>query len=421
MGITFSAVRKMDELGLFGRADASILDIGSSNLYSATPEDIKGFLDKYQKSPLADLDAFAARLAAGSGYDPVLGGRNEAFVGELFENAGMQYASFDIAAGYRTTILDLNNAALPPDLRGRFDLVLNFGTTEHILNQLNCFKVIHDATKVGGHIYHSLPAVGYVNHGYITYTGRCFFDMAGFNEYELVACWFDGPTGGASIFDSLESYSVYFPALGKALKSIANTDQGRVLRDLRIPDIGINVVYRKVKDRPFLGALESSTSVGVIPNEVTSPYDSAWARDTVAAQGSGAAALRSPTLAAIRQRAAVFLRDYPPLYRAARRAFHAVARTRQRAQGTAQNSLTREELRLRDRLLAGDATRDEGLRLYSLMTGRGLAFPFDWEEIVLGLCLKAEPERPDLKARLRQVLALQGKPVPPATPPTSTA
>src|SRR3990172_13378955 len=108
----------------------------------------------------------------------------------------MEYLAFDIAYGYRTTILDLNCAVLPASLQKRFDLVLNFGTTEHILNQLNCFKVIHDATKVGGYIYHSLPAVGYVNHGYITYTGRCFFDVAGFNEYELVACWFDGPSGG---------------------------------------------------------------------------------------------------------------------------------------------------------------------------------------------------------------------------------
>ena len=317
MGITFSAVQKMDELDLFSRGGVSILDIGSSNLYSATPDDIKRFLGKFQKSSLADVDEFAARLAAGSSYDPVLGGRNEAFVGELFEKAGMQYASFDIAAGYRTTILDLNHAALPPAFRGKFDLVLNFGTTEHILNQLNCFKVIHDATKVGGYIYHSLPAVGYVNHGYITYTGRCFFDVAGFNEYELVACWFDGPSGGACIFESLEGYSAYFPALGKALKGFAETERGRVLRDLRIPDIGINVIYRKVKDRPFLGALEFSTSVGVIPQEVTSAYDGAWARS--------AAALRSPMLASLKRRAAAALRDYPPLYRAARRAFRAIA------------------------------------------------------------------------------------------------
>lgn len=328
MGITFSAIRKMDELGLFGRGGVSILDIGSSNLYSATAEEIKGFLGKYRHAPIEGIEEFAGRLAHGSGYDPVLGGRNEAFVGELFEKAGMRYASFDIAAGYRTTILDLNHAALPPVLEGRFDLVLNFGTTEHILNQLNSFKVMHDATRVGGYIHHSLPAIGYVNHGYVTYTGRCFFDVAGFNEYELVACWFDGPSGGASIFESLESYRVYFPVLGKALKTLAETEQGRALRDFRVPDIGINVVYRKVKDRPFVGALEFSTSVGDIPKDVTSAYDGTWARNGATPAGS---APRSPVLAALKNRTAAALRDYPPLYRAARRMYRAVAGGRRRA------------------------------------------------------------------------------------------
>ena len=362
MGIAFSAIQKMDELGLFCRGGVSILDIGSSNLYSATAADIKGFLGKYGKCSIPDVDEFSARLAAGSGYDPVSGGRNEAFVGELFEKAGMQYVSFDIAAGHRTTVLDLNQAALPDALRGEFDLVLNFGTTEHILNQLNCFKVIHDATKVGGYIFHSLPAVGYVDHGYITYTGRCFFDVAGFNEYELVACWFDGPSGGGCVLDSLKTYSLYFPALETELKRIAATEQGRILRDLRIPDIGINVVYRKVKDRLFLGALESSTSVGDVPQGVAAVYG---ATD------------------------------------------HAVN------QLTSDDQLTTEELALRDRLLAGTATLDEALRLYSMMSGRGLAFPLAWEELALRLCLRAEPDRLDLNSRLRRVLIMQGKPVPP--------
>jgi hypothetical protein len=310
MGIAFSYIRKMDELGLFGQGGVRILDIGSSNLYSATPEDIKRFLCKYRAPSVAGIDEFAARLSHGSGYDPISGGRNDAFVGELFEMASMHYESFDIAAGYRTTVLDLNRAALPATLHRKFDLVLNFGTTEHILNQLNCFKVIHDATKVGGYIYHSLPAVGYVDHGYITYTGRCFFDVAGCNEYELVACWFDGPSGGSCILDSLRSYSSYFPVLKTALEQFAGTAQGRALRDLRIPDIGINVIYRKVKDKPFWGALESSTSVGAIPGSVTDAY-----------QGGTKVASPSP----VKQRVAHALRNHPLLYGIAKRVFRTVA------------------------------------------------------------------------------------------------
>jgi len=328
MGIAFSFIRKMDELGLFGQGGVSILDIGSSNLYLATPEDIKGFLRKYGPFSIADIEDFATRLAAGADYSSISGGRNEAFVGELFEKAGMQYESLDIATGYRTTVLDLNRAALPAALQRKFDLVLNFGTTEHILNQLNCFKVIHDATKVGGYIYHSLPAVGYVDHGYITYTGRCFFDVAGYNEYELVTCWFDGPSGGNCIFDSLRSYSGYFPVLKVALEQFAGTEQGRALHDLRIPDIGINVVYRKVKDKPFWGALESSTSVGVISEEVAAAYQGG----AKAGADARSASVRSrvsnspvdPPTSSFAGRIATALRGHPLLYGIARRTYRAL-------------------------------------------------------------------------------------------------
>jgi hypothetical protein len=282
MGIEFSYIKKLDELGLFREGGVSILDIGSSNLYGAKVEDIKsfvqkyaplkGFLTKFVPPPLESIDRFASRLSDGSAYNSVTGGRNEAFAGELFEKAGMSYVSLDIADGYRTRILDLNRDALPSMLRASFDLVLNFGTTEHILNQLNCFKVIHEAVKVGGCIFHSLPAIGYVDHGYITYTGRCFFDIAGYNEYEIIACWFDGPGKANCIFDSLGSYSTYFPALKTALEHYAGTEQGRTLRELKIPDVGINVVYRKVKEKPFWCALESSTSVGTIPNAIVGAY-----------------------------------------------------------------------------------------------------------------------------------------------------
>lgn len=308
MGIAFEYVRKMDELGLL-RQGMSILDVGSSNLYSASQSEIADFVRKYASSVGSEIEEFSERLARGSAYDPVKGGLNESFIGELFEKAGMNYVSIDIAHGYKTTILDLNRAELPSELRGAFDLVLNFGTTEHVLNQWNSFKIIHEAAKVGGHIYHSLPAIGYVNHGYITYTGRCFFDLAANNGYEIIACWFNGPDGRNRVTESLEAYGAYFPALKASLEELAVTEQGRVLRELAIPDIGINVVLRKTQNKPFFGALDSSTSVGAIPHEVTAGY------------GIGVAAA---TAMRFRGRIASALDRYPLLYGLARRIYRAI-------------------------------------------------------------------------------------------------
>jgi hypothetical protein len=269
MGVSLGEIERLERLGLLGR---SVLDIGSSNLYSAVTDRLTAFLER--RGCRADI-TFAERLAAGSAYDSVRGGLNGAFLGELLERAGIDYRSLDIADGYRTTILDLNHARLPRSLRGRFDLVLNFGTTEHILNQYNCFKIIHDATKVGGHIVHSVPALGFVDHGYVAYTGRCFFDLAGYNGYEITECSFSEPEGRNSIFESVQSYRSCFPALERTL-----ADRSDALRSLPVSNVSLSVIYRKVHDAPFRGALEKSTSVGVIPGRMTEEYSPrvAWKR-----------------------------------------------------------------------------------------------------------------------------------------------
>lgn len=72
------------------------------------------------------------------------------------------------------------------------------------------------------------------------------------------------------------------------------------------------------------------------------------------------------------------------------------------------------ERTLRDRLLDGTATLDEGLRLYTLMGERGAPFPLPWEERVLTLAVAAHPDRLDFLTRLREVLVAQGKAVPEA-------
>ena len=294
MGISLELIEKMYDLGLFGRARASVLDIGSSNLYSASREGVLRFLSHYSIREDDDTRAFAERLEKGSAYDPVTGGLNGAFVGELFEKAGLTYAAIDIADGYRTTIVDLNHAPAPAAFRGTFDLVLNFGTTEHLLNQYNAFKVIHDSTRVGGYIVHSLPAIGYTNHGYLTYTPRCFFDIAGYNEYEVKMFSFEGPAGLNDLYAPVRDYQSYFPSLAQTLVERESTESGRSISALQVPDVSIFIVYRKVKDRPFMGALEQSTSVGAVPSTVTGQY-----REGAAAQAGGSVAPASAPVPSI--------------------------------------------------------------------------------------------------------------------------
>lgn len=79
---------------------------------------------------------------------------------------------------------DLN--ALTWGLGGIFQTVINHGTAEHIFNIANVFKVMHDATAVGGLMIHEGPFTGWVDHGFYCLQPTLFWDVAAANEYEIV-------------------------------------------------------------------------------------------------------------------------------------------------------------------------------------------------------------------------------------------
>ena len=273
MGITLNMIQWMHGMGVLGSSGANVLDIGSSNLYGASKEGVKKFLSDFGVQDSKESDEFAEKMETGSRYDPVTGGVNDTFVGELLEAVNVRYEAIDIADGYRTTILDLNHSSVPDEFEKVFDLVMNFGTTEHLLNQYNALKVMHDATKVGGYMIHQLPFIGYSNHGYFTYTPRCLFDVASYNKYEMISFGYDGPAAGHNdLYASLKDYSSYFPELSTILEAKDSTSVGKYAADFELPDISLTIVLKKVKDRPFVGALEQSTSVGYVPFSVTSAY-----------------------------------------------------------------------------------------------------------------------------------------------------
>ena len=99
---------------------------------------------------------------------------------------GFDYAALDFD-GHRDSIaVDLNRDSVPAEFAGAFDLVVNTGTTEHIANQDNAFRVIHDLTRKGGVAYHELPG-GMTDHGLINYNPRFFWKLRNANDYELLS------------------------------------------------------------------------------------------------------------------------------------------------------------------------------------------------------------------------------------------
>jgi methyltransferase family protein len=105
---------------------------------------------------------------------------------------GVDYAAIDIDGSPGSIPIDLNYDDVPADAKGKYQLVTNFGTTEHVANQLNAFKLIHDLAAKGCIMVHTLPSHGQFNHGLVNYNPKFFWMLARSNGYRLLHMSFFG-------------------------------------------------------------------------------------------------------------------------------------------------------------------------------------------------------------------------------------
>jgi hypothetical protein len=161
---------------------------------------------------------------------------------------GFDYASIDIDGSPASVPLDLNYDDVPADFKRRFQLVTNYGTTEHVANQLNAFKVIHDLASPGGIMIHVLPAQGMFNHGLVNYNPKFFWMLARSNGYKWhhmdLGC--SGPADGLPM-NIINMVSEFVP------------DFAERARNYRAIDCGIGVVLQKVFEIDFVAPLDVST------------------------------------------------------------------------------------------------------------------------------------------------------------------
>jgi SAM-dependent methyltransferase len=236
----------LQKQGLLTAQKNRVLDVGPQNVYHIKAAQLREFVSAQGSTVSADyLEAEIKRLVHFSTPRP---GDRTTLLSELADLTNIDYHSIDVCPGIKTEILDLNFDRLPATLTSAFDVVLNFGTTEHIFNQWNSFEVIHDAMKVGGVVYHQLPASGYLDHGYYCYTPLFFKELAAANEYEIIDLFVTH--AGVNLIDELKiPAQPEFPTPNWSLGD-AN----------RVPCLNIHAVLRKIVDRPFRCSLEVATA-----------------------------------------------------------------------------------------------------------------------------------------------------------------
>jgi hypothetical protein len=266
MGCGMQFIKWLDERGAFPKG-ARILDIGESNLLAATADEIRDFVVQYTDEVPPHLDKVATELA----YRSNLFGHaviQTLFLSELIELTNMHYVAFDVVNARKAHLFDLNTHDLAEDKKETFDLVLNFGTTEHLMNQYNACKVMHEAARVGGLIFHQVPSTGYINHGYFCYNALMFQELARANGYDILDLWFYGPCGTGNVLTNAQAY----PGVTDATKPQNNVEG---FRNSPVPNALINVLFRKAKSREFRVALEVRTAAAVLKENT---FDSEYIR-----------------------------------------------------------------------------------------------------------------------------------------------
>jgi hypothetical protein len=162
------------------RPGQDILELGESELVG-DPEHVLSVLRPALSPPQLTEAAIAIRSAlnARSRYQRHFG-TARALYQALF--SPRSYLSIDGNLRPRGIRADLN---VPFEVGQVFGYVINNGTSEHVFNQANVYKLIHDHTAVEGVMIHAIPGLGWTDHGLFHAQPGFFFDLARANDYRI--------------------------------------------------------------------------------------------------------------------------------------------------------------------------------------------------------------------------------------------
>src|SRR5580704_15249712 len=167
---------------------------------------------------------------------------------EFWTWLGLSYASIDIDGSPGSVPLDLNYDEVPTAFIGKYDVVTNFGTTEHVANQLQSFKIVHDLVTPGGLMLHVLPASGGLNHGLVSYNPKFFWMLGRSNGYKIAFMTMGQSERNSGLPQNLlEFLALYEPNAADDFAAF------------RMPVTSIVVALQKVFDTPFVAPLDVPT------------------------------------------------------------------------------------------------------------------------------------------------------------------
>jgi hypothetical protein len=106
---------------------------------------------------------------------------------DYFTSLGYHHTSIDWNGKDGALPLDLRQPIADPKLVSQFDILTNSGTSEHVENQYECFKNLHNFVKQNGVLIHLNPMTGsWAGHGIYYYTFAFHRRLAQGCAYEVL-------------------------------------------------------------------------------------------------------------------------------------------------------------------------------------------------------------------------------------------
>ncbi|MDG2320852.1 MAG: hypothetical protein P8L79_11405 [Rhodospirillaceae bacterium] len=125
-----------------------------------------------------DSDKIIAWHSLGGKLDKVIETRS------LLELLGIEITVLDISEVRGGEIICDLNHPIPPELNGRFDIVLDGGTMEHCFNIGQVINNLVSMAKVNGFVIHGNPLV-VMNHGFFNFSPTFYYDYYIDNGHRL--------------------------------------------------------------------------------------------------------------------------------------------------------------------------------------------------------------------------------------------
>jgi hypothetical protein len=236
MGASAKTLLRLIDLKRAGRIGVGtrMIELGSQNISQTSGQDLLTFMREFREEPSAATTADLDNIANGG------------TMASFMKLCDVNYLALDIFEAENTLLFDLNTDNVPEHLRGQFDLVTNFGTSEHVIDQYRVFAVVHALAKPQGIIYHDVPMGGYFYHGYFSYTPLFFNHLALANGYKIV-------------FRHFSKVPITAPLAQESTDEL--TENG--WPDPGYHDVGIEYIFQKTTAAAFRIPIDAGTSVAL--------------------------------------------------------------------------------------------------------------------------------------------------------------